>query len=158
MPYFRAKKRCQYGGNVYDKNAVEQFSTPVSAQSWEAMDEEGEELLIYPENTGPDEGKGKDSGKSEADEVLISGEEFAELQGLYDAALVDLGTQRTELKELKVKLEEGEGDLAALLVENDKLAKAAEGATALQGKISALKQKVKDNENKSVLEEAIEAL
>ncbi|MEZ6852110.1 hypothetical protein [Halodesulfovibrio aestuarii] len=147
MPHFRAKKRCQYGGNVYDKNAVEQFFTPISAQSWEAMDAEGEELLIYP-----------DEPKTKNDEVQISGLELAELQGLYSAVVADLATERAEGQKIKVQLEELEDDFGVLKVENDTLAKAAEAATELQQKVAALKKMVADNENKSVLEEAITAL
>lgn len=147
MPLFRAKKRCQYGGNVYDKNAVEEFFEPVSAQSWEPMDDEGKELLLY-----------LDEPESKDEEVLVAGSELAELQGLYNAALADLTTERAEGQKLKEQLEELADDFGVLKVENDNLAKAAEAATELQQKAAALKKMVADNENKSVLEDAISAL
>ena len=148
MPLLRAKKRCQYGGTVYEKNAVVEHVEPVSAQSWEAMDDEGKNLLIYPDEQ-PDR---KD------DDVQVSGKDYAELQGLYNAVLADLDGERIEVKELKESLEELQDDFSALKVENHTLAKAAESATELQQKATALKKMVADNENKPVLEEAINAL
>ncbi|MCT4626974.1 hypothetical protein [Halodesulfovibrio sp.] len=148
MPYFRAKKRCQYGGTVYDEGAVVEHFEPVSAQSWEPMDDEGKNLLMYPEEQ-PEE---KD------DAVQVSGTEFAELQGLYNAALADLEAERVDVANLKASLEEVEDALGVLKVENNNLAKAAEAATALQTQIAHLKKLVADNENKPVIEEAINNL
>ena len=147
MPKFRAKARCFYGGEVHEKGAVVEHFEPVSAQSWEAMGSKGEELLIY-----PDEPEGKD------EEVQVSGEEFAELQGVYNAALADLSAERAEVEKLKGQVEELEDDLGVLKIENDNLAEAAEAATELQQKATALKKMVADNENKSVLEDAISNL
>lgn len=153
MPLFRAKKRCQYGGKIYEKNAVAEFFEPVSAQSWDAMDEEGKELLVYPENEKPIE-----DGNPEADGVLFSGEEFAELQGIYNALVDDFNNQQESFIALEHKYDAAAQSVSDLRAENDTLAKAAEGATAQQAAIQKLKQMVTDNENKSVLEEAITKL
>lgn len=145
MPYFTAKKRCFYNGVMHEKGAVTEFFESVSAESWEPMDEEGHELLVFPE------------GSEEKPElVTVSGDEFAELQGLYNAAVADLDVERESVQKLKVQLEELEDDFGVLKVESEHLASAAESATAMQVKVANLKKLVAGNENKSVLEEAIQ--
>ncbi|OBQ46212.1 hypothetical protein [Halodesulfovibrio spirochaetisodalis] len=147
MPLFTAKKRCFYGGEIYEKGAVEKFSESVSAASWEAMDEEGKELLVHPKQPEVKE-----------DNQLVSGEELAELQGVHEVLLTDFTEQGKRLKAVELERDTALESAVSLKQENEALAKSAEVATALQAQVANLKKLVADNENKSVLEEAIQNL
>lgn len=147
MPHFVAKKRCFYDGQMCEKGKVMEFFQPVSAQSWDAMDEEGKALLIYPEEA-----------KESPEAVEVSSDEFEKLKVTHELLLIDFDSQRERISTIEQERDVALQSVAELRKENDSLAKSAEAATAVQAQIANLKKLVADNENKSVLEEAITAL
>lgn len=144
MPHFVAKKRCFYDGEMCEKGQVVEFFQPVSAQSWDAMDEEGKALLVYPEDA-------KKSPKA----VEVFSEEFNELKVIHEVLLEDFESQKERISTIEQERDIALQSVTELQNENKSLAKAAEDATAQQVSIAELKQMVKDKENKDVLEEAI---
>lgn len=144
MPHFVAKKRCFYEGQMYPKGTVVEFFQPVSAQSWEAMDEEGKELLFNPEDVN-----------EQAEFINDSENEFTKLKVTHELLLNELEDWKQRVSSTEQERDTARQSVTALQKENETLARSAEASTAMQGKVAALKQMVADNENKSVLEKAI---
>ena len=117
MPYFTAKKRCFYNGAMHEKGAVAEFFEPVSAESWEPMDEDGQELLVHPEG-----------GEQKADAVTVSGEKFAELQGVHESFLADFNRQQERIMAIEQERDNAINSVLVLQKENESLAKSGEAA------------------------------
>lgn len=150
MPTFMAKRDCFYNGRLYEEGQTAEFYEEVSARSWEAMDSEAQALLMYPEESKPK--------REEASDTQNSGTALADLQEQYNALLGDFAQQQNRIIALEGERDTALQSVTELRLENDALVKSAEAATILQGKVADLKQMVKDNENKSVLEKAINGL